>query len=150
MKRAVGDRRTIINCLNSLSQKKITAASDAGGYFRDQISSMEALRQGKVKYDFVEMMACPGGCSGGGGQPIYDGKELSGLRGGELYNIDSSLPVRFSHENPAVKMTYEEYLDHPLSQRAHELLHTDENSWDLVPPDRDKRDVEEYYSIKVL
>ncbi len=64
-------------------------------------------------------MACPGGCAGGGGQPVHDGIELAEERGRSLYGIDSASPVRFSHENPAVQMTYDEYLEKPLSQRAH-------------------------------
>ena len=94
---------------------------------------LNALRAGEVQYDFVEIMACPGGCSGGGGQPIHDGTEMAEVRGRELYHIDSTTPIRFSHENPTVAMTYEEYLGHPMSHRAHELLHTDAESWTLKP-----------------
>lgn len=90
---------------------------------------IEAIAQKEVKYDFVEVMACPGGCAGGGGQPIHDGMELAEARGKILYGIDSALPCRFSHENSAVQMTYEEYLGKPLSDRAHELLHTDISEW---------------------
>ena len=92
---------------------------------------LEAVRSGKVSYDFVEVMACPGGCAGGGGQPVHDGIELAEERGRSLYGIDSAAPLRFSHENPAVQMTYDEYLEKPLSQRAHELLHTDHTQWEL-------------------
>ena len=94
---------------------------------------LEAIESGEVKYDFVEIMACPGGCSGGGGQPIHDGTEMAEIRGGELYNIDSSKPIRFSHENPTVQLTYQEYLGEPMSHRAHELLHTDAESWNMRP-----------------
>jgi hydrogenase, Fe-only len=94
---------------------------------------MTAIDAGKVSYDFVEIMACPGGCSGGGGQPIHDGTEMAGIRGGELYNIDSTQVIRFSHENPTVQMTYKEYLEKPMSHRAHELLHTDASCWSLTP-----------------
>ena len=94
---------------------------------------LNAIRAGKVQYDFVEIMACPGGCSGGGGQPIHDGTEMAEIRGSELYHIDSGKQIRFSHENPTVLMTYEEYLDKPMSHRAHELLHTDAESWTLKP-----------------
>lgn len=92
---------------------------------------LEAVRSGKVRYDFVEVMACPGGCAGGGGQPVHDGMELAEEIGRSLYGIDSAAPLRFSHENPAVQMTYDEYLEKPLSQRAHELLHTDHTQWEL-------------------
>ncbi len=96
---------------------------------------LNAIKAGEVKYDFVEVMACPGGCAGGGGQPIHDGTEMAELRGNELYNIDSGLPIRFSHENPTVQMTYEEYLGTPNSHRAHELLHTEAENWDLSVPE---------------
>lgn len=91
---------------------------------------IEAMQEGKVRYDFVEVMACPGGCAGGGGQPIHDGKELAEDRGRILYGIDSASEHRFSHENKAVQLTYEEYLKEPLSHRAHQLLHTDLSSWE--------------------
>lgn len=92
---------------------------------------IEAILSGKVKYDFVEIMACPGGCSGGGGQPVHDGCELAEERGRILYGLDSTAEIRFSHENSAVLKTYEEYLEKPLSHRAHELLHTDLSTWEI-------------------
>ena len=98
------------------------------GYTRALI---EAILAGKVKYDFVEVMACPGGCSGGGGQPVHDGCELAEERGRILYGLDSTAEIRFSHENSAVLKTYEEYLEKPLSHRAHELLHTDLSTWEI-------------------
>jgi len=91
----------------------------------------EALRAGEVQYDFVEIMACPGGCAGGGGQPICDGQELAGERGERLYTLDKANLLRFSHENPSVQALYRDYLDHPLSEKAHHLLHTDQAAWDL-------------------
>ena len=94
---------------------------------------MEQLKAGKVHYDFVEVMACPGGCVGGGGQPIScEDKELYGERGQRLYALDKSAPVRFSHENPQVQALYREYLGSPLSEKAEELLHTDHKGW-LMP-----------------
>lgn len=92
---------------------------------------VEAVRKGEVAYDFVEIMACPGGCVGGGGQPFKDGEEKAADRAKKLYGLDKNNNIRFSHENPAVKLTYSEYLDKPLSHRAHELLHTDLTSWNL-------------------
>lgn len=68
-------------------------------------------------------MACPGGCAGGGGQPIHDGLELAGERGAELYRLDKESTLRFSHENPAIEAVYRDYLGKPLSELAHELLH---------------------------
>ena len=92
---------------------------------------IEALERGEVSYDFVEVMACPGGCAGGGGQPIRDGQELAGERGERLYTLDRSYALRFSHENPAVGELYKSYLGAPLSHRAHELLHTEQEDWEL-------------------
>ncbi|MBS6799255.1 MAG: [FeFe] hydrogenase, group A [Firmicutes bacterium] len=92
---------------------------------------MEAVRRGDIQYDFVEIMACPGGCVGGGGQPFKDGFELAGERGEQLYQLDRESNIRFSHENSAVQLTYEEYLGSPMSDKAHHILHTDLKSWDL-------------------
>lgn len=101
-------------------------------------SLMEVLKRGEVKYDFVEVMACPGGCSGGGGQPIHDGAELAEPRGEVLKGLDQNNKLRFSHENPAVTECYKKYLVSPLSHRAHELLHTDHHAW-LMPSEDDKQ-----------
>lgn len=84
---------------------------------------MDALLSGSVKYDFVEVMACPGGCVGGGGQPIHDGLEMADTRKKTLYRLDSKNPIRFSHENAAVAQLYSDYLGAPLSEKAHSLLH---------------------------
>jgi NADH-quinone oxidoreductase subunit G len=92
---------------------------------------IEAIRSGKAEYDFVEIMACTGGCAGGGGQPIVRGKEMAKMRGEILYGLDKISHVRFSHENEAVKMTYEEYLGAPLGHHSHELLHTNLKEWKL-------------------
>ena len=92
---------------------------------------MDALRSGQVHYDFVEVMACPGGCSGGGGQPIHDGQDFAAQRGQQLYQLDAESPIRFSHENPDVQALYQEYLGQPLSEKAHHLLHTDQRTWTL-------------------
>ncbi len=92
---------------------------------------IEAVRSGKAQYDFVEIMACPGGCAGGGGQPIHEGCEYYASRGQKLYALDANNPLRFSHENPAVVNLYKEYLGNPLSEKAHHLLHTDQKNWKL-------------------
>jgi NADP-reducing hydrogenase subunit HndD len=92
---------------------------------------MDALAAGEVEYDFVEIMACPGGCSGGGGQPIHDGSELAGERGQVLYGLDAVNGLRFSHENPSVLACYEDYLGAPLSEKAHHLLHSDHHAWSM-------------------
>lgn len=92
---------------------------------------IEALERGDVHYDFVEVMACPGGCVGGGGQPIKDGCELASARSVNLRTLDENAAVRFSHENKSVQKLYKEFLDKPLSHKAHLLLHTDHNAWKM-------------------
>lgn len=85
---------------------------------------MEDIRAGKVHYDFVEVMACPGGCVGGGGQPIHDGQELACSRGEKLYGLDEKRPLRQSHNHPDVQRLYAEFLGKPLSEKAEFLLHS--------------------------
>lgn len=92
---------------------------------------IEALEKGEVHYDFVEVMACPGGCAGGGGQPIHDGEELATVRGTRLHALDEKAKLRFSHENPCVQKLYEDFLEKPLSHKSHMLLHTDHNAWEM-------------------
>ncbi len=92
---------------------------------------IDAINSGKVAYDFVEIMACPGGCVGGGGQPFVDGEEKAAKRAKHLYALDAANELRFSHENPVIKMAYDEFLDTPLSHTSHKLLHTDIKEWNL-------------------
>ena len=92
---------------------------------------LEALRRGDVHYDFVEVMACPGGCVGGGGQPIHDRCEMAGERGKVLYNLDAKGTLRFSHENPSIVEIYDKYFGKPLSEKAEQLLHTDQHGWKM-------------------
>ena len=92
---------------------------------------LEAIEHGEVHYDFVEVMACPGGCVGGGGQPIHDGEELAHERGENLYFLDANAPLRFSHENLDVLKLYADYMEKPLSHKSHMLLHTDHNAWEM-------------------
>ena len=92
---------------------------------------MEAIDAGRVSYDFVEVMACPGGCAGGGGQPIHDGEECAQCRGDILWNIDRNQKIRFSHENPDVLDLYRDYLVKPLGEKSHHLLHTDHHGWKM-------------------
>lgn len=91
---------------------------------------IEDVKAGRAEYDFVEVMACPGGCSGGGGQPIQDGQELAAVRADKLYRLDTENALRYSHENPDVQALYKEFLGSPMSHKAHELLHTDQTQWD--------------------
>lgn len=90
---------------------------------------MEAVDSGAVEYDFVEVMACPGGCAGGGGQPIHEGQELAEARGERLWALDGQADLRFSHENPDIQALYRSYLREPLGERSHHLLHTDHDAW---------------------
>lgn len=96
---------------------------------------IKAIKKGQVKYHFVEVMACPGGCVGGGGQPIHDGLELAGIRGENLYFLDrEKYQLRYSHENPCVQKAYEEYFGEPNSHKAHMILHTDHEAWEMPKP----------------
>lgn len=92
---------------------------------------IEDIREGRREVQFVEIMACPGGCVGGGGQPIRDGIEMAQERSKKLYSLDRNNCIRFSHENPDVTDAYDNYFGHPLSEKCHELLHTDHNAWKM-------------------
>ena len=84
---------------------------------------MDSIRQGQCNATFIEIMCCPGGCVGGGGQPYGSGRvKLQRMDG--LYEADRSLPLRKSHENPEVKALYEKFLGQPLGEKSHHLLHT--------------------------
>ena len=90
---------------------------------------MDEIRAGKADYDFVEIMACPGGCVMGGGQPIKNSKtrstvDVRELRANSLYSIDEKSVVRKSHENPTIKTIYKEFFGEPGSEVAHKYLHT--------------------------
>lgn len=92
---------------------------------------LKALKSGKVSYDFIEVMACPGGCVGGGGQPIHDNVEMAPERAPTLYSQDAASDLRFSHENPSITAIYKDYLGKPLSEKSHHLLHTDHHAWSM-------------------
>ena len=90
---------------------------------------LEKIKKGEADYHFIEIMACPGGCVNGGGQPIQDAHtrgtiDLKGLRAQALYEADKGERVRKSHESPVVKEIYDNYLGEPGSHKAHHLLHT--------------------------
>ena len=90
---------------------------------------MEEIKEGKEDYQFVEIMACPGGCVMGGGQPIKSSKvraniDVRAKRAAALYTIDELSVIRKSHENPVIQKLYKEYLEKPGSHLAHKLLHT--------------------------
>lgn len=85
---------------------------------------VKLVSQGKTNYHFIEIMACPGGCIGGGGQPIPTSMEIRQNRIDAIYAEDENMPIRKSHENPEIIAIYEEFLDKPNSHKSHELLHT--------------------------
>ncbi len=91
---------------------------------------LEEIKAGKSDYQFIEIMTCPGGCVNGGGQPIVSselinaGVDVKSLRAGAIYKADKKAKIRTSHENPVVKMLYEEYFGEPNSHKAHKILHT--------------------------
>ncbi|PKP38271.1 MAG: ferredoxin [Bacteroidetes bacterium HGW-Bacteroidetes-15] len=85
---------------------------------------MDAVRDGKANYHFIEIMACPGGCLGGGGQPIPTNAEIRAKRAEAIYAEDAGKPIRKSHENPEIAMIYADFLKEPLGHKSHELLHT--------------------------
>ncbi len=92
---------------------------------------LKAIEDGRVSYDFIEVMACPGGCVGGGGQPIKDQVEMAANRAPVLYAFDKKTDLRFSHENPSIKEVYNKYLGSPLSEKSHHLLHTNHHDWKM-------------------
>lgn len=85
---------------------------------------LDKIAAGEADYHFVEIMCCPGGCIGGGGQPIPTSLDIRKARARATYQADSDLPIRRSHENPSITRIYEKFLGEPLSHKSHELLHT--------------------------
>jgi len=85
---------------------------------------VERIRSGQAQYHFVEVMTCPGGCIGGGGQPRLTTNDVRQARIAAIYAEDESRPWRKSHENPAIHQLYQEFLGQPLGEKSHELLHT--------------------------
>ena len=118
-----GIKKAVIN----IAEKNINVVAASG--LKNANKILEEIKSGKAEYDFVEIMACPGGCIMGGGQPIKSSKirsevNIKKLRADALYTIDEKSTIRKSHENPVVKKIYAEYLEEPGSYRAHKLLHT--------------------------
>jgi NADP-reducing hydrogenase subunit HndD len=85
---------------------------------------MQEVAEGKSEYHFIEVMGCPGGCISGGGQPRPTNDEIRMKRAQAIWKEDEGKKIRKSHENPAIKQIYEEYLEEPLGHKSHELLHT--------------------------
>lgn len=107
------------------TEVKVAVASGLGNARK----LLNDVRAGKADYHFIEVMACPGGCVTGGGQPIVNARvcmdiDIKAKRAAGIYAEDASLPVRKSHENPDIKLLYSEFLEKPGSHKAHELLHT--------------------------
>lgn len=90
---------------------------------------LDEVKSGKANYHFIEIMGCPGGCVNGGGQPqqpanVRNTIDVKAVRAKALYDIDASMTIRKSHENPAIKKLYEDFLEKPGSHKAHDILHT--------------------------
>ncbi|HOC05328.1 MAG TPA: [Fe-Fe] hydrogenase large subunit C-terminal domain-containing protein, partial [Bacteroidales bacterium] len=86
---------------------------------------LDDVKAGRSKFHAIEVMACPGGCVGGGGQPLHHGDSaILKARAKALYDADRDMPIRLSHENPYIIQLYKEYLGEPNSEKAHHLLHT--------------------------
>ncbi len=107
----------------TLGGKKLSICTVSGLGKTEEL--MKQIKNGEAKFDFIEVMSCPGGCVGGGGQPIKEGCELSLQRGTQLYKLDAERSLRYSHENPEVQKAYDEYLEKPLSHEAHRILHVE-------------------------
>lgn len=105
----VGGKRIKVAIVNGLAQAK---------------QLMQAIQSGESEYHFVEIMGCPGGCIGGGGQPLSTDPEIKIKRASALYRQDMLKKVRKSHENPAVQELYRSFLGQPNGEKAHQLLHT--------------------------
>ena len=92
---------------------------------RNARKMLNEIREGKSEYHAIEIMSCPGGCIGGGGQPLHHGKsEVLKARVDAIYREDNHKTIRKSHENPYIQKLYKEFLGHPMSEKAHHLLHT--------------------------
>ena len=85
---------------------------------------MDSVKKGTSDYHFIEVMACPGGCLGGGGQPIPTSPEIRKKRAEAIYAEDGEMPLRKSHDNPEVQKLYKDFLKEPLGEVSHHLLHT--------------------------
>lgn len=126
--RAAGSDQPWVEAEYDVAGIKVRAAVvNSLGHTRELI---EALRRGEVSYDFVEVMACPGGCVGGGGQPIHFNEERATDRAKIIYGYDSANTLRFSHENPDVQALYTEFLKEPCGELSHHLLHTEHTGWE--------------------
>jgi NADH-quinone oxidoreductase subunit G len=106
---------------NGESVQVSVAAVNGIGYAKHLLEKMQS---GQVSFDFIEVMSCPGGCIGGGGQPKSRDIDILSKRIKSVYSLDERAVIRKSHENPSVQQLYQEHLGHPLSDLSHKLLHT--------------------------
>ncbi|MFA6821178.1 MAG: [Fe-Fe] hydrogenase large subunit C-terminal domain-containing protein, partial [Sphaerochaetaceae bacterium] len=97
-------------------------------------SVVEYIRDHPAEFQFIEVMTCPGGCIGGGGQPRFTTDAVRLARIGAIYQEDEGKPLRQSHDNPAIQQIYAEFLEKPLSHKSHELLHTTYAKKEKVTP----------------
>lgn len=105
-----------------LAGTKVNVAVAHGLAHAKQI--MEAIKSGEADFTFIEVMCCPGGCIGGGGQPYGSTNEVRKKRIDSLYEVDANMPIRKSHENPSITKIYTDFLKEPLGEKSHHLLHT--------------------------
>ncbi|MBQ6361932.1 MAG: iron hydrogenase small subunit [Lachnospiraceae bacterium] len=110
-----------------LAGTKVKVAVTSG--LKNAAKLLDRVKSGEADYQFIEVMACPGGCVNGGGQPhqpasVRNFTDVRAVRAGGLYSEDQGMALRKSHENPIVKQVYDEYLGKPGSHKAHEILHT--------------------------
>lgn len=125
--KAVRGTKGIKEATVTLGGKEIKVAV-ASGLLNAKVL-MDKIKDGTADYQFIEIMSCPGGCVGGGGQPIKDAytrnnSDVNKLRAGAIYAADASSSLRKSHENPVIKELYANYFGEPNSHKAHEILHT--------------------------
>ena len=125
---AVRGEKGIKKAIVNIAGKDIRVVVASG--LKNARKIMNEIKEGKADYDFVEIMACPGGCVMGGGQPIKSSKtrattDVRKLRADAIYSIDERSTIRKSHQNPVVKKIYQEFFQEPGSEKAHKYLHTE-------------------------
>ncbi len=125
--KAVRGTKGIKTATLTIAGKEVRVAVAHG--IKNAKALLEDIKSGKANYDFIEIMACPGGCVCGGGQPIHNAQylmdhDLKALRAKALYAEDVHSEYRKSHENPAIQEIYDNFLEAPCSKKAHKLLHT--------------------------
>ena len=119
-----GVAKAVVNCIKAKEPEREVLVESAEGLANCK-KMLKLAKSGKYDGYLLEGMACPGGCIGGGGQPLHHGNSaLLKARSQAIYQEDEHKPLRKSHENPDIIKLYEEYLGKPLSEKAHHLLHT--------------------------